>query len=158
MMRQRVVLSTYSWIATICCICVNVFFIFLNQPPHLIQLLLIVLLVVMSTVGLFYMPMSISADKYAIHINRSLKIKTIPMADVKSVRLCPPTMGAIRIFGSGGFLGYWGWFKERDLGKYFAYYGRSSDCFLVELKDGRKYMLGCKNAPKMVEYIQSLIK
>ena len=80
------------------------------------------------------------------------------MADVKSVRLCSPTMGAIRIFGSGGFLGYWGWFKERDLGKYFAYYGRSSDCFLVELKDGRKYMLGCKNAPKMVDYIQSLIK
>ena len=158
MMRQRVVLSTYSWIATICCICVNVFFIFLNQPLHLIQLLLIVLLVVMSTVGLFYMPMSISTDKYTIHINRSLKIKTIPMANVKSVRLCPPTMGAIRIFGSGGFLGYWGWFKERDLGKYFAYYGRSSDCFLVELKDGRKYMLGCKNAPKMVEYIQSMIK
>ena len=79
------------------------------------------------------------------------------MADVKSVRLCPPTMGAIRIFGSGGFLGYWGWFKERDLGKYFAYYGRSSDCFLVELKDGRKYMLGCKNPQKMVEYINSMI-
>ena len=111
----------------------------------------------MSTVGLFYMPMSISAYKYAIHINRSLKIKTIPMADVKSVRLCPPTMGAIRIFGSGGFLGYWGWFRERDLGKYFAYFGRSSDCFLVELKDGRKYMLGCKNPQKMVEYINSMI-
>lgn len=154
-MKQRVVLSTYSWIATICCICVNVFFIFINQPPHIIQLLLIVLLLVMSTVGLFYMPMSISADKSAIYINRSLKIKSIPMADIASVRLCPPTMGAIRIFGSGGFLGYWGWFKERDLGKYFAYYGRSSDCFFVELKDGRKYMLGCNNAPKMVEYIKS---
>ncbi len=154
-MKQRVVLSTYSWIATICCICVNVFFIFINQPPHLIQLLLIVLLLVMSTVGLFYMPMSISADKSAIYINRCLKIKSIPMADIASVRLCPPTMGAIRIFGSGGFLGYWGWFREGDLGKYFAYYGRSSDCFFVELKDGRKYMLGCNNAPKMVEYIKS---
>ncbi|MBE6230681.1 MAG: hypothetical protein E7119_08940 [Bacteroidales bacterium] len=38
-------------------------------------------------------------------------------------------------------------FHEHDSGKYFAYYGRSSDCFLVELKDGRKYLLGCKNAP-----------
>ncbi|MBR1950908.1 MAG: hypothetical protein IKA14_08695 [Bacteroidales bacterium] len=54
------------------------------------------------------MPISISADKDAIYVNRSLKIKTIPMANVKSVLLCPPTMGAIRICGSGGFFGYWG--------------------------------------------------
>ncbi len=154
-MKQQVVLSTYSWMATIICTFLNLFFIFFNQPPCLIQLLLTVLLIVVYTVGLFYMPMSISADKDAIYVNRSLKIKTIPIEDVKSVRLSPPTMGAIRICGSGGFLGYWGWFKERDLGKYFAYYGRSSDCFLVELKDGRKYMLGCKNPQKMVEYIKS---
>ena len=156
-MKQQVVLSTYSWMATIICIFLNVFFIFYNQPPLSIQLLLTVLLVVISTVGLFYMPISISADKNAIYVNRSLKIKAIAMANVKSVRLCPPTMGAIRICGSGGFLGYWGWFRERDLGKYFAYFGRSSDCFLVELKNGRKYMLGCKNPQKMVEYINSMI-
>ena len=84
-------------------------------------------------VSLFYMPISISADKDAIYVNRSLKIKTITMANVKSVRLCPPTMGAIRICGSGGFFGYWGWFKERDLGKYFAYYGRLSEFLLFLL-------------------------
>ena len=107
-MKQRVALSTYSWIANIICFYLNLFFIFFNQPPRLVQLLLTVLLVVISTVSLFYMPISISADKDAIYVNRSLKIKTIPMA--------------IRICGSGGFFGYWGWFKERDLGKYFAYY------------------------------------
>ncbi|MBE6224813.1 MAG: hypothetical protein E7122_06270 [Bacteroidales bacterium] len=87
-MKQRVALSTYSWI---------------------------------------------SPDKDAIYVNRGLKIKTIPMANVKSVRLSPPTMGAIRICGSGGFFGYWGWFKERDLGKYFAYYGRLSEFLLFLL-------------------------
>ena len=104
------------------------------------------------------MPMSIGADENAIYINRSLKIKTIPMTDVVSVKLCPTTMGAIRICGSGGFLGYWGWFKERDLGKYFAYYGKSSDCFLVVLSNGHKYILGCQNTPEMVEYINKQIK
>ena len=102
--------------------------------------------------------MSIGADENAIYINRSLKIKTIPMTDVMEVKLCPPTMGAIRICGSGGFLGHWGWFKERDLGKYFAYYGKSSDCFLVTLTNGGKYILGCQNAPEMVEYIAKQIK
>ena len=118
-MKQRVALSTYSWIANIICFYLNLFFIFFNQPPRLIQLLLTVLLVVMSTVSLFYMPISISADKDTIYVNRSLKIKTIPMT--------------IRICGSGGFFGYWGWFKERDLGKYFAYYGRLSEFLLFLL-------------------------
>ncbi len=52
--------------------------------------------------------------------------------------------------GSGGFLGYWGWFAEKGLGRYFAYYGRKSDCFLVTLKDGRKYVLGCREASDLV--------
>lgn len=156
-MKQRVVLSNFSVISSVLSIALFVFLLFFNNPPVSIQLLLAVLLVGMLMSGLFYMPLSISADKYAIYVNRSLKVKAILMQDVESVRLCPPTMGAIRICGSGGFFGYWGWFRERDLGKYFAYYGRSSDCFLVVLKDGRKYMLGCQNPQQMVSFIESAI-
>ncbi|WP_300877569.1 PH domain-containing protein [uncultured Duncaniella sp.] len=64
-------------------------------------------------------------------------------------------MAEKRICGSGGFMGYWGWFSERDLGKYFAYYGKASDCFLVTMKDGRKYMLGCQNPAEMVDAINA---
>ena len=157
-MKQPVILSAFSLIITIVSNALILSIMFLNNPPVYVQISLGVIWGMTVLASLFYMPLSISADKTTIYINRSLRIKAIPIQDVASVKLCPPTMGAIRICGSGGFFGYWGWFKERDLGKYFAYYGRSSDCFLVELKDGRKYVLGCKNAPKMVEYIQTLIK
>lgn len=157
-MKQPVILSAFSLIITIVSNAFILSIMFLNNPPVYVQISLGVIWGMTVLASLFYMPLSISADKTAIYINRSLRIKAIPIQDVASVKLCPPTMGAIRICGSGGFFGYWGWFKERDLGKYFAYYGRSSDCFFVELKNGRKYMLGCKNAPKMVEHIQSLIK
>ena len=157
-MKQPVILSAFSLIITIVSNALILSIMFLNNPPVYVQISLGVIWGMTVLASLFYMPISISADQTAIYINRSLRIKAIPIQDVASVKLCPPTMGAIRICGSGGFFGYWGWFKERDLGKYFAYYGRSSDCFLVEFKDGRKYMLGCKNAPKMVEYIQTLIK
>ena len=120
-MKQRVVLSNFSVITSVLSIALFVFLLFFNNPPVSIQLFLAVLLVGMLLFGLFYMPLSISADKFAIYVNRSLKVKAILMQDVESVRLCPPTMGAIRICGSGGFFGYWGWFRERDLGKYFAY-------------------------------------
>lgn len=116
------------------------------------------LLIIMLLAGLFYMPMSLKLTGNGLNINRALRIKTLPLAEIESVRLCAPTMGAKRICGSGGFMGYWGWFSERDLGKYFAYYGKSSDCFLVRMKDGRQYMLGCKDAPEMVAAIQSKLK
>lgn len=157
-MKQRTDLSTFCLITTIAGILGLIAIIIFINEGLMVQLMVAGVLVAMLLSGLFYMPLSIGADKYAIYIYRSLKIKAIPMELVKSVRLCPPTMGARRISGSGGFMGYWGWFRERDLGTYFAYYGRSSDCFLVELANGRKYMLGCRNASRMVEYINSRIK
>lgn len=156
-MKQRVEFSPFCIITTLACLALFVGCTFII-PEIWWQIGWGVFVVILLIISLCYMPMSIGADENAIYINRSLKIKTIPMTDVVEVKLCPPTMGAIRICGSGGFLGYWGWFKERDLGKYFAYYGKSSDCFLITLTDGRKYILGCQNAPEMVEYIAKQIK
>lgn len=156
-MKQQVKLSTSSFISTIACLALLIGCTFII-PEIEWQIGWSIFVVIMLVISLCYMPMSIGADENAIYINRSLKIKAIPMADVVSVKLCPPTMGAIRVCGSGGFLGYWGWFKERDLGKYFAYYGKASDCFLVELSNGHKYMLGCQNTLEMVEYIAKQIK
>lgn len=114
-------------------------------------------LVYMCVMALFYAPMSISVDDRSLNVNRPLRVKSIPLADIKSVELCSPTMSERRICGSGGWLGYWGWFREPSIGKYFAYYGKASDCFLVRLKDGRQYLLGCANPAPMVEFIKSKI-
>lgn len=113
--------------------------------------------VTLLLLALFYMPLSISVNDNELNINGPLKVKTILLSEIKTVELCPPTFAERRICGSGGFFGYWGWFKEKDLGKYFAYYGKSSDCFLVRLKDGRQYMLGCENPQAVVSYINSFI-
>jgi hypothetical protein len=157
-MKQQVILSKYSLIVTIVSNVLLIGLMFYNNPPANVRIMLAVMWGILVFASLLYMPTSISADKNAIYIKRCLRVKAIHVPDILSVKMCAPTMGAIRICASGGFFGYWGWFKERDLGKYFAYYGRSSDCFLVELKDGRKYMLGCKNPQKMVEYINGNLK
>lgn len=112
-------------------------------------------LILLCGAALFYMPMSISVDDNNLNINRSLKIKSIPLKEIMSVKLCPPTMAEKRICGSGGWFGYWGWFSEPSIGKYFAYYGKASDCFLVELKNRKNYLIGCADAPEMVEFITS---
>lgn len=79
------------------------------------------------------------------------------MLDIDNVELFQPTMGAIRIFASGGFMGYWGMFREGDIGRYYAFYGKASDCFLIRMKNGDKYVLGCDNPSHMVAFIRSQI-
>ena len=114
-------------------------------------------IIILCLATLLYMPLSIEITDNNLIINRSLRSKVIALSSIKDIRLCPPTMAEKRICGSGGWFGYWGWFRERDLGKYFAYYGKASDCFLVVLKDGSKYMLGCKDAPELAQYISDRI-
>lgn len=104
--------------------------------------------------SLFFGPAYIKADRDYIVMGSLLRSKKIPMKDVVSIELFQPTMGAVRVFASGGYMGYWGVFRESDIGKYYGFYGKASDCFLLRLKDGRKYVLGCNEPNKMVDYIK----
>ncbi len=158
--KQRVELSSYCWIITLLTtafIC-GIFICCLKIADNDIAVWLWgVAVAVLFLSALCYMPLSISLDNESLNINRSLKIKSIPLTEIANVKLCAPTMGAKRICGSGGWFGWYGWFSEKGLGKYFAYYGKASDCFLVTLKNGKKYMLGCKDAPEMVNAINEKI-
>ena len=107
--------------------------------------------------ALFYGVAYIKATDDYIIMGSLLNSKKILMRNVESVEPFKPTMGAIRIFASGGFMGYWGIFREGDLGRYYGFYGKASDCFLVRMKNGDKYVLGCENPKRMVDYINTNI-
>ena len=126
-----------------------------QEKPAFFALLVIFLISVVS--ALFYGAVYIEADTANVIMGSVFKRKRIPMREVVSVELFQPTMGAIRIFGSGGYMGYWGIFREGGIGRYYAFYGKASDCFLVRTKNGDKYVLGCSNPEKMVDYINSQI-
>jgi hypothetical protein len=64
----------------------------------------------------------------------------------------------ICICASGGFFGYWGAFRSDDIGNYFAYYGKATDCFLIIANDGSKYVIGCRDVENTVNYVNSKIK
>ncbi len=126
-----------------------------KEPIPFFSLLAILLILFISM--LFFGAAYIKANSRYIVLGSLLRSKKILMQNVASVELFQPTMGAIRICGSGGFMGYWGLFREGDIGRYYAFYGKASDCFLVRMKNGDKYVLGCDQPQKMVDYIESQI-
>lgn len=156
-MKQKVKLSVYSIFITILSpiVLVALMAFELNRNHEVAAYVAAFGLVVLCVMALFYAPISISVADGCIKIKLPLRKKSIPLSNIKSVELCPPTMSEKRIFASGGWLGYWGKCSEPSIGEYFAYYGKASDCFLVKLKDGRKYMLGCENPSAMVQFIKS---
>lgn len=111
--------------------------------------------IVLVCCALFYTPVSVSLEDGLLTVRRPIRSRRISVEEIASIKMCAPSMGAKTICGSGGFLGYWGRFYEKDLGKYFAYHGKASDCFLITLHDGRRYMLGCRNAADVVEAVQA---
>lgn len=160
-MKSKVRLSIYSMIVTllvtVALIAGAVWLICNGEDSG--YFVAVILLFILISAGL-YGPLSIAVDKDHISINSLLRNQRLPLSDVYAVELFQPTMGAIRmggmrLFGSGGYMGYWGVFREGDIGKYVAYYGKASDCFLVVMKNGTKYVLGCENPEEMVEYIKS---
>ncbi len=159
-MKRKVVLSTYSVIITILAIglLIGIMIYELRSGNEFLAYIAGGMLVLMSVMSLFFTPLSVSVEDGCLNMNASFRAKSIPLREIEEVRLTPPTMSEKRIFGSGGWFGYWGWFSEPSIGKYMAYYGKASDCFLVRLKNGKQYMLGCIDPLSMMECINQNIK
>lgn len=96
----------------------------------------------------YYSPAAVTVDRRNVTIRRLLTPKHIPIGEIKDVCLFQTTMD-VRLCGSGGFFGYYGWFRNREIGKYFAYVGKWKDTFMIELKSGRKYIISC-NQPEVI--------
>lgn len=155
-MKKKVNLSTWCLMMTAIGLIVLLVALYFAKDPFA-KYSVVGALIVLCLTALIFMPLSISVKNGELNINRPLKIKSIPLSQIASVELYSPTMASKRICGSGGWFGYYGWFKEPSIGKYFAYYGKASDCFLITLTDGKKYVLGCEANKEIVEYINKLI-
>lgn len=115
-------------------------------------------MIMLCITGYFYAPASLSADSEDLCVHRASRTTVIALADVVSVQMLPLVHGVFRACGSGGWLGYWGWFYKRGEGFAFGYFGNPTNCFMVTLRNGRKYILGCVNPEQMVEFIAKRIK
>lgn len=106
--------------------------------------------------GLYYCPVSIEANELGISLHCLLSSpKTFLYDTIQSVDTCYPSFGGLRLCASGGYFGFWGYFRDFMIGTYIGYYGSRNNCILVKLMEGKQYVLGCDNAAAMVDYIQS---
>lgn len=155
-MKSKVKFSTFNTLFSLLLICGLAIIAVSTWGTNKFFIVFTVLLILL-VFGVFYAPMRIEVDGKYVTVRHIVNQHSIPMDKIVSIEPFQPTMGAKRICGSGGFMGYWGIFREGDIGRYMAYHGKSSDCFLIRMKNGDKYVLGCENPDEMVNYIKSNI-
>ena len=162
-MKSKVKLSTLSSVITISVVILMVVLAFVTFQEKEAFYVVILLILILIICGLFFAPIAIVADDNNLVIKAPLNKLSIPMEDIEEVENFQPIMSPfktarIRLFASGGFMGYWGVFYDPVIGKFNGYFGDSNSCFLLTRKNGEKYVLGCENSNDMVEYIQKHLK
>lgn len=141
-------LTALTLLALIGCMCAGY-----NDPQAFALLGLI--LVILLAVGFYYCPREIIADDKALRVRRWLsKDKVFPYSEITGIELCYPSLGGLRLCGSGGFMGYWGYFHDISIGTFFGYYGDRDQCFVIRLRNGRQYVLSCTDPGGMVHYVE----
>lgn len=158
-MKRKVHFSTYCIIITVVVIAALLIEIIATRHHTNRCILLIVITVISVLTGLFFCPMSVSIDSDSVKIHRLLfGCKTFKYSHIEAVDTCYPSAGGLRLCGSGGFFGYWGYFSDILIGRYFGYYADRSQCFCIKLKNKRQYVISCKDHLEIVKAIQENLK
>ncbi|MCM1356302.1 MAG: PH domain-containing protein [Staphylococcus sp.] len=157
-MKNKVKYSTYSLVATAVVVLLTIVgtISLLDDTDRLIRFLLIMGTATLA--GLYYCPKSVEADGNGVAIRRILGgTKRFAYDSILSADTCYPSAGGLRLCGSGGYFGYWGYFNDIMIGTDFGYYGSRSHCFLLKLRDGKQYVVGCEDASAMVSHINKYL-
>lgn len=152
-MKSKVALSTYCKVITFALIILLIIGIVSCCDNESKLWALVVISIALISFSLFYFPTSIETTNSSLIIHRFLKSKIIPYTSISSADTCIPSAGGLRLCGSGGFLGYWGYFNDIIIGTYFGYYGNRNQCILIKLKNGMQYVVSCEEPIQMISSI-----
>ncbi len=157
MYRQK---SKWATRSIVCTILVTALFLslgyyfFVNVEETLGACWLLVLAAMCFSALCFY-PMEVKVGDGKLEIAFSLRNKTIPLKKITKAEPYQVTMNFVRTFGSGAFFGWWGWFRNQELGRFMVYATELDHVFLIELENGKKYVISCNNPKAMCDAINS---
>ena len=158
-MKSKVRFSAYCVIVTVAVVALFLIGIVATRHQSDKCIGLSVIAVVTTLAGLFYCQMSVSSVSNSVKILRLLSgCMTFKYSDIEAVDTCYPSAGGLRLCGSGGFFGYWGYFSDILIGQYFGYYADRRQCLYIKLKNKKQYVISCENHIEIVKTIQRSLK
>lgn len=100
-------------------------------------------------------PRSITVGDGRLTLSKGIGRLSLPLKDITAIERASGFGFDIRLFGSGGVLGYTGWFLNAKAGRYMSYVGEYSDAFLVRTA-GRNYVTSSERPDELVAAVARL--
>ena len=104
-------------------------------------------------------PRGFALNDIELVIDRAMRPVKIPLSSVTEVRLLADAemKGTLRALGASGFYGHYGWFWNRQLGRFLLYSGRLKDLVLVR-SDKAVFVLGPEDPGSFVADLRALTR
>jgi hypothetical protein len=103
-------------------------------------------------------PTFIEMAETGIVLHKRIERLFISYDKIIDVEYYRPNRSEKRLFGSGGFCGYIGKFKNATIGTYQSFVGDYSNSFLIKTKENKNYVLSCENRDIVINTIKTFIK
>lgn len=104
-------------------------------------------------------PVKVRITSNGITLFKIIGSKRFPYSAIQDISLIDLGAGVnVRLFGSGGFFGYTGWFYNKRIGRYMAYIGSMPRTVLITLDNDKKYIISCRQPDRMVEISRSNLR
>ena len=117
---------------------------------------LIALAVGATYYALLMWPRRITVYADRLVLKNGIGKKTLLFSDIESIERRDDLAFDMRLIGSGGMLGYTGWFTNSDFGRYMSYVGGYKDTFLIVTRK-RKYVMSCDRPDELVAEVKRRI-
>lgn len=113
-----------------------------------------VVVLLLSIYFVLQAPMSLKLSENKLTIRKLVGVKEIPFSDIEKIEPYDDYHSDIRLMGNGGFFGYTGLFRNKELGKYTAFVGNYSQAFYIRTKSGKTYVISCEQREEVIERIR----
>ena len=106
--------------------------------------------------ALLMWPRRITVYADRLVLKKGIGKKTLLFSDIEGIERRDDLTFDMRLCGSGGMLGYTGWFTNSDFGRYMSYVGGYKDTFLIVTRK-RKYVMSCDRPDELVAEVKRRI-
>ncbi|MCC8089604.1 MAG: PH domain-containing protein [Rikenellaceae bacterium] len=137
--------------------CSAMIYIYTPNMPIILRVLPIGIIFCIIVTAFTQMPVKLSVREQSIVIGKIMGNVIIPVESILSVERVEPQFHSksIQIFGSGGFLGYTGKFKNFTEGRYTVYATRKKNLILVKTRN-KKYLFNCDRSYEFLDILTNL--
>ncbi len=118
--------------------------------------LFLILIIVILLVAFAFAPKELVIDNDKLILVRRVGKRVIPLNRISAVSRHEAGKD-IRLFASGGYFGYYGYFTNAAYDKYEAFVGSLKQAFAMTLENGKVVVLSCADAQKIITELRRWI-